>query len=926
MGTLRDYIIDSDIDCVTISESWLTEEDEDNHIHIEGYSLTRLDRQVPGTGGGLITYVKDGLTSSTELSTHNCSNYDIEIMWTVISRTNMRRIVIANIYRPPSGLVPPALEIIKTAFNKIDSDKYPEIFLMGDFNIDYLRPNPDQTKLNNINIGLGTRQLIKDITRYNPNRDGNDSIIDLIVTNSEHIVAQGTKSVGGISDHELVFVTRKHIPTPKIPLSFIGRSYRLYNKNEFISSLKKLDWNNFWASDSPQNCWELFTASINHILDKNCKAKQFNFSQTKKPWLDGNLISLIKDKNDAIKRFKRTGSQDDYNIKQYLQNFSKQQNRLAEEAYHKKQINDNIKNPKEYWKAINKIVNPKPSNTSFNLVHHQTKIPVNPEDTANYINEYFANIGPKLAENLSEPWSYTCPSLNPEFIFKKINEEDFLKLAYKININKSSGVPLIKTRVLKDAMIGLSAHMTYIINLVIEKSSFPDSWKTATVTPLPKGGDASDVNNLRPISILPLPSKIMEKILHKQIMTYLKDFKILTENQDGFRPNRSTINSLTKFTNNVYRESNQGKGTTAIYLDFRKAFDTINHNILVLKLEKIGFKNDSKLLIDNYLTNRVQSTKANGKISDPHPIHCGVPQGSVLGPLLFIIYINDLGHILDNMNCQHYADDTVLYLPNNEDTPLVENAINSDLGKVDTWCKANKLSLNAKKTKIMQLGTKAHIKRMPRISVKLDNAPLAKAFTYRYLGITIDTNLDFKAHTKGLIRNINHKVYLFRRVRGKLTEESSEKVLRNMILPSIDYGDIIYSVTSKTVLEGLQYAFNRGLKTTYRNEEFHVVPSLRKLKVSRLQDRREMHLYTAAFDLSTNESWIDNRDIRTRAHDQKMLIVNRPKNPFYRKSLEFRVPTLWNSFTNETRSIADKDRFQRWNKKRFKDLLSAPTY
>jgi hypothetical protein len=223
------------------------------------------------------------------------------------------------------------------------------------------------------------------------------------------------------------------------------------------------------------------------------------------------------------------------------------------------------------------------------------------------------------------------------------------------------------------------------------------------------------------------------------------------------------------------------------------------------------------------------------------------------------------------------------------------------------------------------MGTKAHIKRMPRISVKLDNEPLAKAFTYRYLGITVDSNLNFKAHTKGLIRNVNHKVYLFRKVRGKLTDESSEKVLRNMILPSIDYGDIIYGTTTKTILENLQYSFNRGLKTTYRNEEFHVDPCLKKLKVNKLHDRRDMHLATSAFDLSTDDTLVDNRDIRTRAHDQKLLVIHRPINPFYRKSLAFRVPTLWNSFHVDTRNIADKDRFQRWNKKRFKDLLIAPT-
>ena len=143
--------------------------------------MSRLDRQVDKDAGGLVTYVRDGFTASSELNAHNVSDPDLEVMWTVMSKANMRRIVIANVYRPPSGNIVNALDKLKKSFNDIDSDKYPEIFMMGDFNIDYLHANPNQDKLNNIMAGLGVKQLIKEITRYNPNREGKDSILDLII-------------------------------------------------------------------------------------------------------------------------------------------------------------------------------------------------------------------------------------------------------------------------------------------------------------------------------------------------------------------------------------------------------------------------------------------------------------------------------------------------------------------------------------------------------------------------------------------------------------------------------------------------------------------------------------------------------------------------------------------------------------------------
>ena len=194
---------------------------------------------------------------------------------------------------------------------------------------------------------------------------------------------------------------------------------------------------------------------------------------------------------------------------------------------------------------------------------------------------------------MDEPYIDLAAQHETNFEFRECEMEFVLKIIGRIDIPTSSGVPNVATYVLKDTFKCLPHHLHHILNLVIRTSKFPDSWKKATVTPLPKGGDKSDVNNFRPISILPLPAKLMEKVLHKQLLEYLIEENLLSDNQDGFRPKRCTQDSIEKLTNNIYTALNKEKCTTAIFLDFRKAFDTLNHTILLRKLEKMGMETNS---------------------------------------------------------------------------------------------------------------------------------------------------------------------------------------------------------------------------------------------------------------------------------------------------------------------------------------------
>ena len=224
----------------------------------------------------------------------------------------------------------------------------------------------------------------------------------------------------------------------------------------------------------------------------------------------------------------------------------------------------------------------------------------------------------------------------------------------------------------------------------------------------------------------------------------------------------------------------------------------------------------------------------------------------------------------------------------------------------------------------MHFGTKALLEKSQNPSLKINGIPLDHANNYRYLGMSLDTNLNFKIHTKTLLRSVNFKNYLFRNIRLNLPKHAALKVVKCMILPVIDYADTIYMVTTATLLKNLQNAFNRGLKTAYMNQRDTIESLQRESKIGTLERRRIMHMNSASFKASLDNNLIDPRDIRTRAHDARMLVVNRPRDPFYRRSLEYRLATNWNDLHHTTRVIDNKVTFHGWNNKDNQDHLPPP--
>ena len=364
----------------------------------------------------------------------------------------------------------------------------------------------------------------------------------------------------------------------------------------------------------------------------------------------------------ALKRAKRTGSVIDWDTARRLRNRVGRDLEYLRADYLKNQQEAHKNDPKKFWRTVSSLMpNNKSKSNKIWLENAEEGVKVESQQVAGFINRFFTNIGPDLAKHQNQEWEYSgyvIPDSIEPFV---TNAEEVRRLCVDINPMKSSGMDEISSKICKDAFMVLINQLVYLFNSSLLIAVFPDAWKVAKVVPLYKGGDREDVGNYRPVSLLPLPDKLLEKIVHKQSNDFWDENDFLSHEQGGFRKGYSTVSTITDLTHDLFTQMNVENTTVAAFVDLRKAFDTVNLTILQNKLERSGIHNSVLSWCKSYLSNRFQCTLANGVTSDLLPVTCGVPQGSVLGPLFFLVYVNDVQNAVTNCGLKLYADDTVLY-------------------------------------------------------------------------------------------------------------------------------------------------------------------------------------------------------------------------------------------------------------------------
>ena len=549
-----------------------------------------------------------------------------------------------------------------------------------------------------------------------------------------------------------------------------------------------------------------------------------------------------------------------------------------------------------------------PSSTII-LVDQTTGAAIDQSETAEHINNYFVSIGPKFAENFNLPWDYTGLTTGLEIPELIIQTVDVIEAAKNIDAKKSSAVPHLSSKVIKDAMLIIPDKFAFMFNLSLTEKEFPTDWKDAIVTPLPKPGDKSNVTNYRPISQIPLPGKVLERIVHTHISNYLETNNLLNPKQGGFRKNHSTITTVANFTNDLFHNINNNEHSIATFIDMSKAFDVVNHNILLLKCGKLGLNGNIQNWLKSYLSNRTQCTVANGKTSSKARLKCGVPQGSILGPLMFLIYVNDIDGLCDQTELSSYADDTVIYASHQDPVTAYIN-VQNDLGHLSHWCQINKLTINAKKSHSMKFGSQALLHNMVVPKLKLNDSELEYVEDFNYLGIQLDQHLKFDKQINQMRAKTAHKLYMFGYLRRFMTARQALAIYKSKLLPYLEYGGILVHDTNQTLLTKLQRLQNRGLKIALYSPPRTRISKIHKDgKINFLEERRSKQIAVHAFKMTKVDTNLAIPGRETRLHDAPVLKTYHRRLQTFKRSVTYKCSHLWNDLGVNDRAIPTEEEF-----------------
>ncbi len=608
--------------------------------------------------------------------------------------------------------------------------------------------------------------------------------------------------------------------------------------------------------------------------------------------------------------------------------------RKAKQEYYVEAIAANKKNPTVLWKHM-KGLYPDKQRTIPNVLQVDEEIITDAEEIANVFNSYFANVPNNYVpekktnldpDNVTKISNFVNPKLTEdcEFQIPVITTDFILKHLKSMANSKATGLDGFSVKILKMSAPAIVASITKICNLSIQTGIFPDKWKEARVTPIYKKGNREACCNYRPVSVLPILSKIIEKHIFKYLYTFLNTNKLLTDTQFGFRKQHSCQTALLAITEKMYQAIFDGKYFGMIQLDLSKAFDLVNHSLLLQKLQLYKCDVASLKWFRSYLDNRSQKVNIKHKLSTSKQIGSGVPQGSILGPLLFLLYINDMPLYIDTSEDLLYADDTTLSTSSFQ-IPEIERILSNDVKNVMYWCNNNDMALSVPKSSSMIVTTKQKLSRNREnisINVEIDSASIPCVSSTKILGVYCDNVLSWEEHIRHIHNKIVRNLYLLQQIKAYLPTDARKMFVNNYVMPHFDYCCIIWGNCSQTLLYDLEKLQKRAARLILdealdRENTTRSSILFSKLNWMSLQDRIKFHRAVQVFKCVNKlsgqvmENLFDQsknvHDHNTRAAQNNNLYIAQQ----HFKSFSFIGATTWNSIPVQIRDAKSLESFKR---------------
>ena len=798
---------------IGLSETWLN---ETNHMiyNIDGYNAISKYR-TGRIGGGVTIYVNDMLhiIQRDDIAVFNeyVESVVIEIPKTL---NELRNVIIILLYRPPNTDINIFNEIIAEMMTKVKNENK-TCCIMGDFNINLLNHNIHAGTSHFLDV-MYSNNLFPLITRPTRAQRNTATLIDNIFHNGLcNIQACNGILVTDISDHYPVFSIIKDNLISSDKLYFRKRDLSKKNIEKFVAMIGEENWDLIRSFDNLEKSFSYFHSKYKTLYDKCFPLKTYKFGyKNRKSWLSEGMKKSIKIKNKLYAIYKRNPTEINLEVyKQYKQNLNKVL-RKAEKLHYQNLLDENKNNLKKSWNVMKNIINCNKQKQYDNEFIIRGEINKNKQQIADAFNDYFVNIGKTLSEKIpsttTDPASYMQTVNVQQSIFLNATDAIEVSTILKTIKTKSTGWDDIHIDVLKQSTDTLMDTLVYLINSSLSQGIFPNELKIARVLPLFKSGNSKLVSNYRPVSILPVLSKIFEKVIHNRLISFINEHNVLYSHQYGFRSKHNTTMALITLVDNIVNGFDNNKFTVGTFLDYSKAFDTVDHEILLLKLNRYGIRGTANKLIRHYLSKRLQYTMFNNVCSEKKLIKCGVPQGSILGPLLFILYINDLHYSTKDSTLILFADDSSVFIQG-DNMRDISNKMNRELASIYKWTNSNKLSLNVNKTYCMVFKKRRqYLNTNPNITIS--NKMIDIVNSTKFLGVLIDSSLTWDDHILYIRKKIAKGIGIICKARKVLMSSSLLTLYYSFIYPYLHYAIELWGGAPKTNILPLIILQNKILR------------------------------------------------------------------------------------------------------------------